>query len=110
MVSLKFERERGITIMTTTYYYAETNADNTIIATNGKIYFALPINSRGIDVTSGIDIYSGELQKIIAELKTAYASIDYLYNMNDIMMDYPKSVYAFDENDFERLTEIITIE
>lgn len=99
----------------TIYYYAETNSRNFVIATDGTIYYECPLNSDGIDINSGIDLFQDDgdgnaaVAEIVEQLKQAYANIDGLYSMDEIKTDFPDSVYPFSENDYETLTEIITV-
>ena len=95
--------------MKTTYYFVKTNAFNEVIATDGKREFHCKVNSDGIDVNSGVDLYNDNTDEMISELKMAYAEIDGLYSMDDIEMDYPDTVYDFDSSAYEEIIEIISI-
>lgn len=93
--------------MKTTYYFVRTNAQNEVIATDGERLYVCPENSDGIDVNSGVDLYT---DNTVDELKEAYAKIDGLYNMDEIEADYPDAVYDFDGSAYEEMTEIISID
>lgn len=95
--------------MKTTYYFAKTNAFNEVIATDGKKVSPCKVNSDGIDVNSGVDLYNDNTDEMISELKMAYAEIDGLYSMDDIEMDYPDDVYDFDSSEYEEMIEIISV-
>ncbi len=109
----------------TTYYFTKTNAANQVIATDGVKYFECFVDSNGVDITSGVNLYvktgdifdddhKEELKAKIEELKNAYKNVDGLYNMDDIEMDFPDSVYDVVGDDFfdfcEEMVEIITVE
>lgn len=83
----------------TRYLLVQTQDEYSVIATDYMLRYDCPVNSDGIDINSGVDLYQydedGRWQKelIVNQLKTAYRNIyDDLYNMSDIQRDFPDKV------------------
>lgn len=99
--------------MKTTYYFAETNADPIIIAVRGNEGYLLPCEANGNDATTGVNIFDGDvIENLRAGLKKL-AGNEELYNMDDIKLNlsnFSENFFVFNENDYETLTELISIE
>ena len=92
----------------TTYYVLKTNASNDIYVTDGKKAAVFNTNSKGVDETTGIDLYG---ENSIEELKAAYSAVDGLCNMDEIEMDFPEKIIDPIMLDKETtLTEIISVD
>lgn len=96
----------------TKYYFAETNAGYEIFATDGEKMFFINTDSAGVEPNAGINLYDGDYdchgQDTLKKLRDAYKNIDYLYNMDDIMLDYPGKVEDYDA-DWLDMIDIIGI-
>lgn len=93
----------------TKYLFNKNNVYNVVIVTDGRFAYEAPVNSNGIDETSGVDLYT---DNTLTELITEYAKIKcYLYNMDDIFRDYPDDVFNItgDEALYQSMDEIISV-
>ena len=94
----------------TKYYFVETNADNDVIATDGTSCYLLPANSKGIDETTGVDLYADNAVEELKKALKAMADEMTLYNIDDIKRDFPDSICDFNADDYEAMTELIAID
>ncbi len=54
----------------TKYYFATTNAYNAVVVTDGNKFFVATTGTDGMDVTTGVDMYTGNtLSELSAEYK-----------------------------------------
>lgn len=98
----------------TIYYLAETNADPMVIAVQGNRGYTTDPTPQGNDITTGVSLLDGN---VVENLRTAYQKLavdNELYTMQDIIADFatqcPDNFFKFNEDDFEDLVELVTLE
>lgn len=89
----------------TKYFFVSDDASRYIIAQQGNKTAAFDPDFRGIDKTSGVPLYNGniedekeELEMVRKNLSEAYEEVEGLYSMEEIECDFPEKVFADWEN------------
>lgn len=91
----------------TKYYYFETSADRGVLCTDGKEFY-ICCSDGGRDVLTGVDLYGGDAEDVIERLKRAYENFkSTLYSFEECKNEFVTPPYVFNENDFEKLEEIL---
>ncbi len=95
----------------TKYYFTKTNAFNEVVATDGERAYSLAVNSNGCDITTGVDVYTGSEDEIVEKLRAAFAEVDGLYSMDEIVSEFGENdIYPFDADSFEYIVEVAEIQ
>ena len=82
-------------IITTTYYFTIDNAAHReVIATDGIYAYSSPVNSKGVDIISGVNIYDGTPDDVIGELQESFDDLkEHLSDMDEIINEHEDDIY-----------------
>lgn len=100
----RVEKREGTNV---TYYYFSDNATCGLLATDGVEAYFLPVNSDGMDMTTGLSVIVSDYDNIdgLAEKFREWFSRNgnIVYDWSDISTEYENKLFKFSDDDYDTL-------